>query len=77
MNTTVAISYSTLNILDNPADVAMVTYTPAEGSEVKVLDNITVTMTAADHQGNTATCNFAVVIKRKFLFIYNVYESLK
>ena len=58
-----------LNIIDNPLDVAIVTYTPTKGSKVKVLDSINVTMTAEDSQGNVATCSFFLVIKRKYLVL--------
>ena len=63
----VGISYDVVtDVIQDPSDVAVVQYLPTEGSEVKVLDNIGVTMTVEDHNGNSASCSFIYIIQRKF-----------
>ena len=67
----VAMSYDeALDIIEDPKDIAKVDFLPALGSEVKLLENIGVTMTVEDHNGNAANCSFIYVIQRKFIALF-------
>ena len=73
----VGISYDVVtDVIHDLSDVAVVHYLPTEGSEVKVLDNIGVTMTVEDHNGNSASCSFIYIIQRKFDQDGSAHESL-
>jgi len=53
-------AYNPVSISDNCATAPSATQTPASGSTVSGVGSTTVTLTANDGNGNTATCSFSV-----------------